>query len=759
VWIRPPHPAALEFAYAADAFGSTAAIGGFESFFESRSTQPTVLAGAFDAVWWTASVLILPLLLWQLERGESIYKREGLDRCNKLLAEQTVTAVRRVERARHQIGQWIQRHDISNKPTGQWPGIALRHARHTLLFTHSDRVAMGIDESLLIAGRQIWEDVAHRALCAMESHFAPTFSSSRERFFFSWPPALIERPRPLAADAYESARQAFLDRARANPQVAAVYEFGKTGSLGLSDLDFLVVLARDARTTPAELLLPRLPTGVAEIIGHEALFVSEDALPDLAAVFPIFDARCLYASSDAPAPLASTFDFSPEIAAPLLTRLTAFKYPHDLIWLARQPAARWKTLLAYLNSFHHVAHCLTFLGLPLAETIARCIELNAEVRARFAAHDTVAAGDLAHALKLMLDASVDAIFALEAWWRRNFPVLDLTTEPPDPSTYRAALFESLAAPSFEPPPLPPAIRAVLRRCAYSVDAREDQPPITEPLARFYKAFAAYGERLRRFLAIETAAGRAPNAYIHRPVASSVSPGVPPVRLASVAELTDPALEEFLLQLNAFAVAHGLRVMTNWSKAWEYPWIWQHALCTLTQGQLLVDLGTELSPVPWFLATRGIRCIFIETDRQFESLWIHLRESLQVDVQWHFVENELLPLADASADAVTSFSVIEHQPDKPRAIAEVVRVLRPGGFFGISFDICESEMGMTFPEWNGRALTMREFERILWFNPAFANTLPPDWNVADIPAFKQWHLRAAPHHNYVVGAAILRKRNP
>jgi len=64
--------------------------------------------------------------------------------------------------------------------------------------------------------------------------------------------------------------------------------------------------------------------------------------------------------------------------------------------------------------------------------------------------------------------------------------------------------------------------------------------------------------------------------------------------------------------------------------------------------------------------------------------------------------------------------------------------------------------MTFPEWNGRALTIREFEDVLWLHPAFGNTARPLWNTAAIDPFLAWHRTTAPHHNYVTGAAVLNK---
>ena len=43
----------------------------------------------------------------------------------------------------------------------------------------------------------------------------------------------------------------------------------------------------------------------------------------------------------------------------------------------------------------------------------------------------------------------------------------------------------------------------------------------------------------------------------------------------------------------------------------------------------------------------------------------------------------IPLADATADVVTSFTVLEHVPDEQAALAEMYRVLKPGGRLIIS----------------------------------------------------------------------------
>lgn len=230
-------------------------------------------------------------------------------------------------------------------------------------------------------------------------------------------------------------------------------------------------------------------------------------------------------------------------------------------------------------------------------------------------------------------------------------------------------------------------------------------------------------------------------------------------LANLPEMFSKEWTNFVDELNAFAAPLGLRQFTNWSKIWEYPWLWHHGLSTLDwRGRTLVDLGSEQSPFPWWLATKGAHVTLIETRRDWIGQWEAVRTALGgVNVDWQIVDSCRLPLADRSCDVVTSFSVIEHQDDKPLAVGEVGRVLKPGGLFGISFDICEPSLGMTFPEWNGRALTMEEFERELWNHPAFCSREPLDWNREDIAPFLRWHRQTAPHHNYVTGAAVLRKQ--
>jgi len=92
-----------------------------------------------------------------------------------------------------------------------------------------------------------------------------------------------------------------------------------------------------------------------------------------------------------------------------------------------------------------------------------------------------------------------------------------------------------------------------------------------------------------------------------------------------------------------------------------------------------------------------------------------------------------------------------------AFASIARVLRPGGLLLMSFDICEAQMGMTFPEWNGRAVSMSELDELFancpWFERGLSDV---NWNVETIDDYWAWHRTTAPHHNYVTGAISVRR---
>lgn len=90
-----------------------------------------------------------------------------------------------------------------------------------------------------------------------------------------------------------------------------------------------------------------------------------------------------------------------------------------------------------------------------------------------------------------------------------------------------------------------------------------------------------------------------------------------------------------------------------------------------KGMRLLDLGCGTRPYESLYSNRNIECIAADYDRRTPGLNVRL-------------DAQLLPFADASFDYVLFSEVVEHLPDAPRALAEISRVLRPGGVLLITW---------------------------------------------------------------------------
>lgn len=209
------------------------------------------------------------------------------------------------------------------------------------------------------------------------------------------------------------------------------------------------------------------------------------------------------------------------------------------------------------------------------------------------------------------------------------------------------------------------------------------------------------------------------------------------------------------ELNATARRLGLKEYDTYSRVWEYPWLWQVLEPFRDQGLRIVDIGSELSAFPWFLAEQGFDVIVSDHSPRYVAAWQRAAETCRASVARRILDAQELDLETASVDVVLSVSVIEHVPNKRRALAEAVRVARPDGALVMTFDIVEPAMGMSFPAWNGLALTMHELDALLEAQPGLdADVAHLPWNTEVIPAYLEWHRGTAPHHNYVTGAAVV-----
>lgn len=211
------------------------------------------------------------------------------------------------------------------------------------------------------------------------------------------------------------------------------------------------------------------------------------------------------------------------------------------------------------------------------------------------------------------------------------------------------------------------------------------------------------------------------------------------------------------ELNHLARIAGLAEYKTYSRIWEYPWVWFRLQPFAHKGLQVLDVGSERSPFPWFLCSQGFDVIVSDVSPDYWGGWKEASHQLGVKPALRILDSQNLAVATGSVDIYQSISIIEHVPNKAATIREAARVLKPNGLLLLTFDVCEAEMGMSFPKWNGQALTMSGLDQLLgeskWFEPGLSHV---EWNVGSIPEYLTWVRTTAAHHNYVCGAVTIRR---
>ena len=182
-------------------------------------------------------------------------------------------------------------------------------------------------------------------------------------------------------------------------------------------------------------------------------------------------------------------------------------------------------------------------------------------------------------------------------------------------------------------------------------------------------------------------------------------------------------------------------LDNWSRRWEYPYCWWNLL-DRPPGRVL-DAGCGINFFPFFFDHGGWEVSAIDVNADLGPLYSRANAALGTSVDFRCAPIEALPFADESFDALYCVSVLEHAPQRVRAMDEFARVLAPGGRLVITWDVslsrdCDVKL-------EDVAVLLAELDRR--FAPAHAVDLLRDSNLLTTErmlAGERWRLSWRPH---------------
>jgi ubiquinone/menaquinone biosynthesis C-methylase UbiE len=110
------------------------------------------------------------------------------------------------------------------------------------------------------------------------------------------------------------------------------------------------------------------------------------------------------------------------------------------------------------------------------------------------------------------------------------------------------------------------------------------------------------------------------------------------------------------------------------------------LCQIRPGKYVLDVGCGVGRTPCILAQRyGSRVVGVDLSPRMVE-WSRQRaehEGVAGTVEIRVADAQQLPFDDATFDAVITESVLAFVPDRAKALRELVRVTKPGGYVGLN----------------------------------------------------------------------------
>ena len=143
---------------------------------------------------------------------------------------------------------------------------------------------------------------------------------------------------------------------------------------------------------------------------------------------------------------------------------------------------------------------------------------------------------------------------------------------------------------------------------------------------------------------------------------------------------------------------------TWSRVWEYPYVyynlkkWQKSYNGAGAPHVL-DLGSGVTFFPFTVSRMGFKVTCADIDPLCQEGITKATRCIPHGpgiLEFRLIKDSILPFADGETDAVYCISVLEHIPTFEDTIAEIARILKPGGMLILTMDLDlrgDSELGV------------------------------------------------------------------
>ncbi len=748
VWVKNPIE---EINYINDGLDFITPFTVFRNYFDNQFNKYCDFKNPFDIIWWASSVTFLPLLIRQMFDGKSIWKKDFFEnelnsfpyKYKNLLENVSIIRVNGAKLIREKIKLPLQLEDYEKNP-----GLILKKYKEQIKIREEEVYSIGITNDLINKAKDFMDYAEN---CAFYFHYknkinknCETEETGKQKYYFT------ELPKKLNHEDYEEARNYFLSMCKDKDYIISVYEFGNVGCPGLSDLDFLVVLKNDFAGTPSELIIDNMPYKYAEILSHNPVFICEENASILGAVYPIFNYKKLY-GKDIHLKLSSEFSYNNQLS--LFTFLNLIKYPKDIFTLAKEPKIRWKTILAYLNSFNHVAKIFNQLNIEIPASINNCLGINKSIRDKFKT-ENISVEQFPDVLNALISASVDMLLKFENLWSEKIPELLTICSLSERGNYIKYLYDLLNDNKNVSPDLPPILNTLLLSLEKVEDKIEIPLDLFEELDKYN---IKYLKHRLEFLYREISHKRFPDHYIIGNLFETVTKDLSGSNFILFNEeyLERPQHKWVNLKLKLFENKFSFESSKAELDYAIQSWVWFN----VAQDKNIYDktiavIGGGNSIITWLLSLKGAKVYLLNPEQNQSIKGDELNEKFNTNVEVKTFRDDAILSDNEKADVVINLSgnVLN---DKSSFINEVLKILKPNGQLIFPFDFTSSNNSIDLTNPGKNIFNIEELDNLFLNNPNFKAFD----NEVDKTKYKQWLLTAASQNDDNISTGIIINKNP